>query len=139
MVLSIGTVSVKPFTVGGGAGSSRVTLRVTVVLFPTESVAMTAIAFAPVARATGVVNAPALDSVAAAPFTVTRTADWSVAEPVTVMFASGVVSPSAGALTTSTGAVVSSVTLRTTVVAFPAASVATSVIVFSPSDSAIVL
>ncbi len=72
------------------------------------------------------------------PFTVTRTADWSVAVPATVMLSSGTVVPSAGELTVNTGAVVSSVTERVTVVAFPAASVATSAIVFNPSDNAIV-
>ena len=75
-------------------------------VFPAESVAITGIAFAPVASATDVKNAPALVSVAAAPFTVTCTADWSVAVPATVVFASGVVDPSVGVLAVSVGAVV---------------------------------
>src|SRR6266516_3873666 len=98
-----------------GAWVSSVTMRTTVAVLVAASCAVTVSGFAPSASGAWPVNTPAPSTGHGTPFTSTVTGVASV--------------------TASAGGCVSSVTARVSVVAFPAASVATVVRVFAPSVS----
>src|SRR6266705_2749142 len=119
-----------------GAWVSSVTIRTSVAVLLAASRAVTVSGFAPSASGTRPVKTPAPSTGNGMPFTSTVTGVASVTVPDTVTGVCRVISPSGGAVTTSTGGWVSRVTVRVSVVAFPAASVATVVSVFDPSVSA---
>ena len=115
---------------------SSVTERVSVVAFPAASVATVVSVFAPSVSATDPVKCPSAPTVKGVPFTATVTADASVTDPDTVTGLWFVIRPFVGAVTANTGACVSRVTVRTWLVALPAASVAVTVRMLLPSLSA---
>src|SRR6266568_2358184 len=116
-----------------GAWVSSVTIRTIVAVLVAASRAVTVSGFAPSASGTCPVNTPAPSTGSGIPFTSTVTGVASVTVPETVTGVWRVMSPSVGAVTASTGGWVSRVTVRVSVVAFPAASVATVISVFDPS------
>src|SRR6266516_3231545 len=116
-----------------GAWVSSVTMRTTVAVLVAASCAVTVSGFAPSASGAWPVNTPAPSTGNGTPFTSTVTGVASVTVPDTVTGVCFVMRPSVGAVTASAGGCVSSVTERVSVVAFPAASVATVVRVFEPS------
>ena len=118
-----------------GACVSRTTWRVAVTLKPAAFAATTVIVFAPSVIDTSVANAPPLPSVTTVPFTVSDTALLPTAVPVTCPTTSYVINDPAGPVTVSVGGVWSTVICRTTLVAFPAASVAVTVMKFIPLAS----
>src|SRR6266516_3067189 len=118
-----------------GAWVSSVTIRTTVAVLVAASCAVTVSGLAPSASGTWPVKTPAPSTGTGVPFTSTVTGVASVTVPDTVTGVCFVMRPSVGAVTASAGGCVSSVTARVSVVAFPAASVATVVRVFAPSVS----
>ena len=112
---------------------SRRTVRSTCVRFPAASTATSVSAFDPATSGTSPENPPSAATMNATPFTVMVDFVRSATDPLTRTVAACVTRPGAGSCTVITGAVASRVTVRVAVVVFPAASVATTVMVATPS------
>src|SRR6266568_4672464 len=118
---------------GGRFDVLRVTVILVVALLPAASVAAYVIVFAFGTSGTSAEKLPPALSPTGLPLIVSVVGVASVTVPETVTGVWRVMSPSVGAVTASTGGWVSRVTVRVSVVAFPAASVATVISVFDPS------
>src|SRR6267154_2754196 len=120
---------------GGRLDVRRVTVMLFVAVLPAASVAAYVIVFALGTSGTSTENAPPAPSATGLPFTVSVVVVASVTVPLVVTDAALMTSPSNGCVTAITGACVSSVTIRTIVAVFVAASRAVTVSEFAPSAS----
>ena len=120
-----------------GACVSRTTVRVAVARKPAAFVATMVSVVLPSVIATSVANAPSAPSGVVVPFTASVTAVFPTAVPVTRAVSVLVTNPSAGPVSVRVGGVLSTVICRTTLVAFPAASVAVTITKFAPLASVI--
>ena len=123
-----------------GAVVSSLTVRVTVVCLPAESVATIVIVLLPAVSVTVVLNDPSEPTVTDLPFTVSVTGDdvTSFVVPDTVTVVLFVTRPSAGEATESVGGTVLILNVADfAAAAFPSKSDALTVIVCEPSASAL--